>query len=122
MTIDVEKFRTALLEERGRLEEAIQYLHRETPGSLEDETEEVLGSSDNHLGDAAAGTLDREIDYSLEGHSEQVIEQIDAALGRIDAGTYGTCTNCGKQISEDRLEARPWASLCIDCQRDAERR
>ncbi len=81
----------------------------------------MLGASDNHLGDAAAGTLDREIDYSLEEHSEQVVEQIDAALARIDAGTYGTCTNCGKQISEDRLEARPWASLCIDCQRDAER-
>jgi RNA polymerase-binding protein DksA len=121
VTIDVEKFRTALLEERGRLEDAIGYLHRETPGSLEDETEEVLGASDNHLGDAAAGTLDREIDYSLEEHSEQVVEQIDAALARIEAGTYGTCTNCGRQISEDRLEARPWASLCIDCQRDAER-
>ena len=41
MTIDVEKFRTALLEERGRLEDAIGYLHRETPGSLEDETQEL---------------------------------------------------------------------------------
>ncbi|TMC67690.1 MAG: TraR/DksA family transcriptional regulator [Chloroflexi bacterium] len=117
-----ERFRTALLDERERIEGAIEYLHRETPGSLEDQTEEMLGSSDNHLGDAAAGTLDREIDYTLEGHSEQVLAQIDAALGRIDDGTFGRCTNCSKPIAEERLEARPWASLCIGCQREAERR
>jgi DnaK suppressor protein len=119
--VDAEHFRTALLDERKRIEGAIDYLHRETPGSLEDETEEVLGSSDNHLGDAAAGTLDREIDYTLEEHSEQVLAQIDATLKRIKDGTFGTCTNCGKLIADERLEARPWASLCIDCQREAER-
>jgi DnaK suppressor protein len=81
----------------------------------------VLGGVDNHLGDAAAGTLDREIDYTLEGHSEQVLEQIDSTLKRIDDGTFGTCTRCGKPIAEERLEARPWASLCIDCQRELER-
>jgi DnaK suppressor protein len=119
--MDAERFRTALLDERARIEGAIDYLHRETPGSLEDETEEMMGGSDNHLGDAAAGTLDREIDYTLEGHSEQVLAQIRAALTRIDEGKFGTCTNCGKPIAEERLEARPWASLCIDCQREAER-
>jgi RNA polymerase-binding protein DksA len=120
--MDSERFRTALLEERNRIEGAIDYLHRETPGSLEDETEEMIGASDNHLGDSAAGTLDREIDYTLEGHSGQVLIQIDAALERIEAGSFGMCTNCGKPIAEERLEARPWASLCIDCQREAERR
>jgi RNA polymerase-binding protein DksA len=120
--MDSERFRTALLEERSRIEGAIEYLHRETPGSLEDETEEMIGASDNHLGDSAAGTLDREIDYTLEGHSGQVLIQIDAALERIEAGSFGMCTNCGKPIAEERLEARPWANLCIDCQREAERR
>ena len=42
--MDTERFRTALLDERKRIEGAIEYLHRETPGSLEDETEEVLGA------------------------------------------------------------------------------
>ena len=119
--MDSDRFRTSLLDERARIEHAIEYLHRETPGSLEDETEEVLGTSDNHLGDAASGTLDREIDYTLEGHSEQVLLHIDAALARIEEGTFGTCAKCGAQIPEERLEARPWASLCIDCQRAADR-
>ena len=120
--MNADRFRTALLDERSRIEGAIEYLQRENPGSLEDETEEMLGNSDNHLGDAASGTLDREIDYTLEGHSEQVLVQIDEALTRIDGGTFGTCARCGCEIAEERLEARPWASLCINCQREVERR
>ena len=122
MTVDVDQFRTTLLDERNRVERAIEYLHQENPGTLEDETEEIFGTNDNHLGDAASGTLDREIDYTLEENSEQVLSQIDAALERIDDGTFGTCSNCGQPIAEERLEARPWATLCIDCKRKEERR
>jgi DnaK suppressor protein len=72
------------------------------------------------MGDLATATVNREIDYSLGENSEQLLGEIDAALRRIDDGTYGTCTNCGKPIGEERLEARPWASLDIDCAREAE--
>ena len=98
--------------------DAIEYLHKENPGSIEDETEDQ--TQDNHLAETATATLDREIDYTLEENSEHVLAAIDAALNRIEDGTFGTCTNCGKQIPEERLEARPWASLCIDCQRAAD--
>jgi RNA polymerase-binding transcription factor DksA len=121
MTIDVEQFRSALLEERGRVEKAIASLQSSHPGSIDDEVEEISGSSDNHLGDTATVTLDREIDYTLGENAEQVLSEIDAALGRIEGGTYGTCVRCGKQIAPERLEAYPWASLCIDDARLAER-
>jgi RNA polymerase-binding protein DksA len=118
--IDTDRFREALLEERARVEAAIQNLHDENPGTLaEDAGEET--AYDNHLADTATETYDRELDYSLEENSEHVLAEIDAALNRIEAGTYGTCTNCGKQIAEERLEALPWATLCIDCARDRER-
>jgi len=122
VSIDVDQFRTALLDERRRVEQAIEYLHQENPGTLEDETEEIFGTNDNHLGDAASGTLDREIDYTLEENSEQVLAEIDAALKRIDEGTYGICSNCGQPIAAERLEAVPWATLCIDCKRKEEGR
>jgi RNA polymerase-binding protein DksA len=119
--VDTERFRGILEQERQRVLDAINYLHEETPGSLEDETEEIVGNSDNHLGDTASATLDREIDYSLEENSEQVLRAIDAALQRIEDGTYGTCTTCGQPISEERLEAIPYATQCIDCRRKGER-
>jgi RNA polymerase-binding protein DksA len=119
--VDTNRFRETLVEERQRVLDAISYLHEETPGSLEDETEEIIGSSDNHLGETATATLDREIDYSLEENSEQVLRAIDHALERIEQGTFGICETCGQPISEERLEAIPYATQCIDCRRKGER-
>ena len=120
-SIDTEHFRNALLEEKRRVEHALATLRDEHSGSLDDEVEEVAASADSHLGEAAAATLNREIDYTLGENSEQILSEIEAALKRIDDGTYGTCTACGKQIGIERLEAYPWASLCIDDARKAER-
>lgn len=119
-SIDTEHFRGALLEERQRVEHAIATLREEHPGSLDDEVEEVAASGGNHLADTASATLGREIDYTLEDNAEQVLSEIDAALGRIDDRTYGICFNCANEIPQARLEANPWASLCIDCKRRAE--
>ena len=117
-TIDTAHFHELLLDERRRVEHAINGLRDGHPGSMEDEAEEVNGNLDtNDLGDTASITLGREIDYTLGEHSQSVLGEIDAALARIEAGTYGTCTNCGNEISVGRLEAYPWASLCIDCAR-----
>jgi len=119
-SVDTSRFREALLEERGRVMAAIQNLHDDHPGSISDETGEDA-VFDNHLADTATETYDRELDYTLEENSGHVMSEIEAALQRIEAGTYGICTNCGKQIPEERLEALPWATLCIDCQRQRER-
>ena len=118
-SIDTERFRDALLDERRRVEHALATLRDEHRGSLDDEVEEI-GASDNHLAETATATLGREIDYTLGENSGQVLAAIDAALKRIDEGTYGTCVSCGEQIRYERLEATPWASLCIDCKRKAE--
>ncbi|MEN3312740.1 MAG: hypothetical protein V7645_2069 [Actinomycetota bacterium] len=119
--IETGRFREALLEERERVEAAIQNLHDEHPGTLtEDSGEET--AYDNHLADTATETYDRELDYTLEENSGHVLAEIDAALKRIEEGTYGICTNCDRPVAVERLEALPWATLCIDCQRDRERR
>ena len=43
------------------------------------------------------------------------LEDVDRALEKLDEGTYGICDRCGSLISEERLEARPWTSLCMAC-------
>jgi len=119
--IDTDRFRLLLEEERGRVRAAIDNLHAEHPGSMsEDSGEDAV--FDNHLADTATETYDRELDYTLEENSEHVLSEIDAALRRIADGSYGRCTNCSRQIPEERLEARPYATLCIDCQRHREGR
>lgn len=117
--VDTERFRSLLLEERMRVKNAISHLHEENPSSIEDETEEE--TYDNHLADSATATLNREIDYTLEENSEHVLTAIESALRRIEDGKYGICGRCGKPISEERLEAIPYADRCIDCKRLEER-
>ena len=119
-SIDTEHFRQALLEEQRRIEHALATLRDEHSGSLDDEVEEVAATSDNHLAETASATLGREIDYTLGDNAEQVLSEIEAALRRIDDRTYGICFSCGSEIPRERLEANPWASLCIDCKRRAE--
>jgi DnaK suppressor protein len=119
VTVDVQKFRTRLEDERGRVVAAIENLRSEHEGSLQDEAEE--SSLDNHLAETATVTVDREIDYTLEENEMRVLAAIDAALARIDEGTYGRCEQCGQEIEQERLEALPWATLCIDDKRRDER-
>lgn len=66
---------------------------------------------------AASQVFAQQRDLALREAAERRIKECDAALARIDAGTFGLCTACGGPIAEARLDALPWAALCIDCQR-----
>ena len=119
--LDTDRLKQTLLQERERVQAALDNIHDDHPGTISDETGEDA-VYDNHLADTATETYDRELDYTLGENAEHVLGEIDSALERIEQGTYGTCTNCSKPIPEERLEARPWATLCIGCQRERERR
>ena len=117
MTVDLEARRAQLVEMRDRLERAA---HAVVEG---DEAGGELSSAagDQHIADHASELVDRELDESLEENAEQIGREIEAALARIDDGTYGTCNRCGKPIPEERLEAVPYATLCVECKRLEER-
>jgi RNA polymerase-binding transcription factor DksA len=109
------ELKAQLEQERGRLLDAVSFLERENPGTIEDELGEIgSGGTDNHLGDTATATFDRELDHGLEEGAQQTVSEIDAALVRIEDGTYGVCEICGKSIGEERLAAIPWTRHCID--------
>jgi DnaK suppressor protein len=89
----------------------------------DDEENGELNSAagDQHIADHASDTLDHEMDWTLEENAEHILEEIDQALAQLDQGTYGTCTVCGRAIPEERLEAIPYATLCVEDRRKQER-
>ena len=118
MTVDVDRARERLLEERARVTAEIS----ELKGDLVRSDGEVdADTQTSHLADRASETLEREMEVSLEDNAELLLGQIDGALARVEDGTYGTCERCGKPIDEERLEALPWATLCIEDKRREER-
>jgi DnaK suppressor protein len=90
-------------------------------GSLLEETGDLAIGSGDHIADSATETYLRELDEGLEENAAQVLAEIEEALGRIDDGTYGLCASCGGPIGVERLEAVPYATLCLDDKRALER-
>lgn len=118
MTFDVDRMRDELESERGRLLAAISTVNHTQ--SLAEETGDLSIGTDDHLADNATETFMRELDDGLEENAEHLLGEIEAALRRIDDGTYGICVSCGRPIDAERLEAVPYATLCLDDKRAEE--
>ena len=65
--------------------------------------------------DRASQETDMAIELRNRDRERKLIKKIDETLGRIESGDYGFCDKCGVEIGIKRLEARPTATLCIDC-------
>ena len=65
--------------------------------------------------DRATQESDMGLELRNRDRERKLIKKINEMLAKIDAGEYGYCDNCGIEIGLDRLEARPTATLCIDC-------
>lgn len=71
--------------------------------------------------DAATDTSTEEIHSHLVEIESRELEQIEHALKRFAEGKFGRCEHCSKKISEPRINALPYVTTCIDCQREVER-
>jgi RNA polymerase-binding protein DksA len=112
--INTEKFKKRLLAERERLEAQMRRIESGDEESQGDEVGE-LSHYDEHQADAATETFEREKDLAIEDNLKLMLEQVSDALHKIDDGTYGLCDRCHKPIAPGRLEALPYATLCIEC-------
>jgi DnaK suppressor protein len=101
-------------ERRTKLMEKVQQLH----GSVS--KEEIAIERNAELIDEIQRTSEREIALTLMNHDWKTAAQVRAALQRLEDGTYGICESCEEPIGERRLDAIPWARLCIRCQSAAD--
>jgi DnaK suppressor protein len=58
--------------------------------------------------------------FRIKGRDRILIRKIEYALSKLEDGTFGICEECGEEISEGRLQARPVATLCIKCKEKEE--
>lgn len=108
--IDVAAERAVLVRERAEIEDDISHLREWLQGEVDVDADE--GDPD---------LAEREKNLSLLVALERKLESVNAALRAIDKGKYGTCERCGQPIDPARLEVRPDATLCLNCQREVER-
>ncbi|HEY1598904.1 MAG TPA: TraR/DksA family transcriptional regulator [Pirellulales bacterium] len=75
-----------------------------------------------HMADLGSDNFEQEFTLSLMENEEDTLLSIESALERIEEGTYGQCEECGVKIPKLRLNAIPYAPLCVKCAQQLERR
>jgi DnaK suppressor protein len=96
---------------RGEIQDKLRSL-RET---LPDELTNVRDTEEQSVHDFV-----QDVELALMEMKSETLKKIDEALQRLEEGTYGTCAECGNEVTEARLRALPFALLCISCQEQAE--
>ncbi len=99
----------------GKRQEIMREIEGNLGQSLTEDQQRRLESA-RDVGDQALMDLDRELGISLMEMRNRKRQAIDEALMRLNEGTYGICAECGIEVSEKRLEAVPFAKLCVQCQ------
>lgn len=117
----LKQFRQLLLQHRAKCAGEIKSIAKETSKSPREASGD-LSSYTIHMADMSADAYDRELAMNIAEGSQEVLYQIDEAIKRIEDGTFGVCQTCQKPIGIGRLKVVPHASMCIECQRDKERK
>ena len=81
---------------------------------IEDHIQNPQDDLNEHWEDQAISYRQNDMRKNLMSEARQSLIYVENALGRIENGTYGECEVCGEQIEEQRLEALPYATLCME--------
>jgi len=80
-----------------------------------------LSSMPIHMADIGSDNFEQEFTLSLMESEEGTLGLIETALERVEDGTYGQCEECGARIPKKRLNAIPYATMCVKCASEFER-
>jgi DnaK suppressor protein len=111
--------RDALIRLQHALVHRRDELHRRLGGDLRDLHDGTAGVGAD-TADLAFDSAGEEVTSQLAQLESRELAQIERALGRIKQGTYGTCEGCLRKINVSRLNALPFTTTCINCQREME--
>ena len=106
-------FENILVEKRKKLIETIENLREISQVKDSDDIDNDKHAF--HIADEGSDSMGREHAFFLISRELKYLQQIDYALETIASGDYGKCTVCGKEISQERLESVPTASMCVSC-------
>ena len=110
-----DKMRATLLEMKESVLKNLISENEDFKAAVED-----LGVKD--LADIASNDIDVRTLEAVSTQDRNRLNKVESALIRLENGKYGVCAACSKKISRDRLEAIPYAVLCIDCKSASEKR
>jgi len=107
-----------LFERRAHLSHSVERLVKDVADSTEatETTKSPLSSAEN-----ASDASEQDFAFMSMESEEELLRKVDHAIRMVREGTYGKCEECEEVINPDRLEALPWATMCVKCQERVDR-
>lgn len=118
---DGTKFKKLLLDLRDHIIDGVNFLATDNLKRTQRDASGELSGDSLHMADAGTDTFDREFALSLVSNEQEALYEIEEALKRLEHNTYGICGMCERTIIKARLEAVPFARLCVNCQSTVEK-
>jgi DnaK suppressor protein len=112
---EIKVYKERLLSLRARLRGDVNQMADAALKKSRSEANGDLSSMPIHMADIGSDNFEQEFTLSLMENEGAALEKIEASLERIDEGTYGECEECGVKIPKTRLNAIPYATLCVKC-------
>ena len=111
---ELKEYRKMLLARRALLLGDVEKLEGEALKTGSDSAGD-LSTLPLHMADMGTDSNEQDITLGLMESENEELQEIEEALERIDDGTFGICDECDKVIPKTRLNAIPWALLCVTC-------
>jgi DnaK suppressor protein len=118
---ELKVYKERLLLLRARLRGDVTQLADAALRKSRSEANGDLSTMPIHMADIGTDNFEQEFTLGLMENDGDVLEQIEAALERIEENTFGQCEECGTKIPKTRLNAIPYAALCVKCASTNER-
>ena len=112
---EMKVYREKLLALRARLRGDVSQMADAALNKSRSEANGDLSSMPIHMADIGSDNFEQEFTLSLMESEGGTLGQIEAALERIEDGEYGLCEECGTRIPKTRLNALPYATMCVKC-------
>lgn len=108
----LEQFHQKLLQKQQELMQAVARIEQDGRAADEEATQDIA--------DKATNSYTKEFLFHQSNTERSQLQLVNDALTRLREGSYGECTTCGEELNLKRLDAVPWASMCISCQEKVE--
>ena len=118
---DLKEFEQRLLTERGKIMKEMGHLENTVLKQNQRDSSGDLSGYAFHMADAGTDAYEREKAFLFASAEGRALLEVDEALRRVYRGEYGVCESCGLPIAKARLEAMPYARLCVSCKEKEEK-
>lgn len=118
---DVKVYKERLLALRARVRGDVTQMADSALKQSRTQANGDLSSMPIHMADLGTDNFEQEFTLSLMESDAGILDKIEAALERVEDGNYGQCEECGAKIPKTRLNAIPYATMCVKCASEHER-